>query len=284
MSSSALPILHSEAGFFKYLNEIRLFPSLSHEEEHKLAKRLIDHKDIKAAHQLVTSHLKLVAKVASSFRGYGLPLIELVSEGNIGLMQAVKRFNPDLGFRLSTYAMWWIKASIQEYVLKSWSLVKIGTTAAQKKIFFNLNKIRHKISKLENSDKNQQISQIASELNVSEKEVREMDGRLSSFDISLNLPIADDSGSELISMLPETRPNQEIIYDNKQALNYKKSLFNMAFKQLNEREKHILVERHLKEQPSTLEELSQYYKISRERIRQIEAKIFEKLRNFVKTS
>jgi RNA polymerase sigma-32 factor len=279
MTSLSLPVISHESGFLKYLQEIKKFPSLEPDEEYMLAKRFTEHMDVSAAHKLVTSHLKLVAKIATSFRGYNLPLMELVSEGNIGLMQAVKRFNPDLGFRLSTYAVWWIKAAIQEYILKSWSLVKIGTTAAQKKLFFNLGKIKRKLKNLEAGLTHEQsVSRIATELNVSEKEVSEMNSRMGAMDLSLNSPITDESGSELIELLPETRANQEVVMGNNQEASNKKKMLYLAMAKLNDRERYILSERHLKEEPSTLEDLSQFYNISRERVRQIEARAFEKLR------
>jgi RNA polymerase sigma-32 factor len=279
MNSLNLPILSHESGFFKYLQEIKRFPSLEPDEEYMLAKRFAEHFDVNAAHKLVTSHLKLVAKIATSFRGYNMPMMELVSEGNIGLMQAVKKFNPELGYRLSTYAVWWIKAAIQEYILKSWSLVKIGTTAAQKKLFFNLGKIKRKLKNLDANVTNEHaVSSIANELNVSEKEVNEMNGRMLGMDLSLNQSIDNDMGSELIELLPETRANQEASMASNQESSRKKKMLYLAMEKLNEREKYILSERHLKEDPATLEDLSQHFNISRERVRQIESRVFEKLR------
>ncbi|AIL66056.1 RNA polymerase sigma-32 factor [Rickettsiales bacterium Ac37b] len=279
----SLPVLNGETGFLRYLQEIRKIPSLGEEEEYMLAKRFTEHQDISAAHKLVTSHLKLVAKVAMSFKNYGLPMIELVSEGNIGLMQAVKKFNPELGFRLSTYAVWWIKAAIQEYILKSWSLVKIGTTSAQKKLFFNLNKLKKKIQAIgTKSLDDQEINMISNELQVSTAEVKEMEKRMSGNDISLNALASEyDDSSELIDLLPETRANQEKMLVSKQEYNYQSNLLQNAINTLTDREKHILTERRLKDEPATLEELSQYYNISRERIRQIEVRILEKLRGLI---
>jgi RNA polymerase sigma-32 factor len=276
-------MLSNEAGFARYLQEIRQFPSLEAEEEYMLAKRYHEHEDISAAHKLVTSHLKLVPKIAMAFRGYGLPLVELVSEGNLGLMQAVKKFNPELGYRLATYAMWWIKASIQEYVLKSWSLVKIGTTAAQRKLFFNLRKLKRRLLNVESRDiSDEEVNNIATQLNVSAQDVVEMNSRMAGGDFSLNNPVAIDSEEEAIDLLPETRPNQESSLAEKQEMDRRKALFNNAMLKLNERERFILTERRLKEKPSTLEDLSQLLNISRERVRQIEERIIEKLQLGVK--
>lgn len=282
MSAMSLPVLSSDVGLARYLQEIAKFPCLEADEEYMLAKRLAEHQDIDAAHKMVTSHLRLVAKIAMGFRGYGLPLVELISEGNIGLMQAVKRFNPELGFRLSTYAIWWIKASIQEYILRSWSLVKIGTTAAQKKLFFNLRKVKKTLASVESKSLSKEdIATIASELNVSELDVVEMNGRMSGGDFSLNDPVGFESDDELIDMLPETRDNQELTMSANQEMTRKKSLFRRALAKLNPRERHIISERRLKEEPATLEDLSQIYNISRERVRQIEARAMEKLQQEV---
>jgi RNA polymerase sigma-32 factor len=271
-----------EGSFFKYLQEIKHIAFLDQEQEQSLAKRLIEHKDVSAAHKLVTSHLKLVVKIAYSFRGYKLPMMELVSEGNIGLMHAVKKFDPAFGFRLSTYAVWWIKAAIQEYILKSWSLVKMGTTAAQKKLFFNLNKIQKKLHSLHSSLTNEQTNTvIANELQVSEKEVMEMRSRMRYADLSLNAPISDNNESQLLEMIPENRPNQEVILGNTQEANYKKNMLKSAMGLLNDRERSILVDRHLKEEPETLETLSKLHKISRERVRQIESRALEKITQYV---
>jgi RNA polymerase sigma-32 factor len=288
MSKNNLPILSNDSGFYRYLQEINKIPSLTQEEELSLAKAYLEQSDLEAAQKLVTSHLKLVAKIAISYRNYGLPMPELVSEGNLGLMQAVKKYNPDLGFRLSTYAMWWIKASIQEYVLRSWSLVKIGTTAAQKKLFFSLSKVKRKITNLYSRAVNDQdFAQIAQELGVTQVEVREMNSRLSGGDISLNKPAnnSDDSiGSEMVEFLPETRPNQEILLMNQQDSSNKHVMLTQAMKILNPREFQILSARKLKDSPTTLDELSIKYSISKERVRQIENKAFEKIQHFVLSS
>lgn len=276
--------ISNESGFYSYLQKINKIPSLSQEEEFLLAKSYLDENNLQAAHKLVTSHLKLVAKIASSYRTYGLPLTELVSEGNIGLMQAVKKYKPDLGFRLSTYAMWWIKAAIQEYILKSWSLVKMGTTAAQKKLFFSLSKIKHKITNLYSRAVTvQDFTQIAAELGVTTNEVAEMNARLSGADLSLNNSINNDDSSsgELIELLPETRPSAEALLINKQDFTNKRSLLSKAMKILNDRELRILTERKLQDSPKTLDILSTEYKISKERIRQIENTAFEKIKKFI---
>jgi RNA polymerase sigma-32 factor len=282
MSTIALPVISTDAGLTRYLQEIAKFPCLEADEEYMLAKRLSEHQDIDAAHKMVTSHLRLVAKIAMGFRGYGLPIVELISEGNIGLMQAVKRFNPDLGFRLSTYAIWWIKAAIQEYILRSWSLVKIGTTAAQKKLFFNLRKIKKTLASVESKSLSREdVTTIASELNVSELDVVEMNSRMSGSDFSLNEPVSMENDDELIDMLPETRDNQEVLMSRNQEMSRKRNLFARAMEKLNPRERFILSERRLKEDPATLEDLSQIYNISRERVRQIEARAMEKLQQEV---
>ena len=279
------PVISAESGFYQYLQKINKIPSLTQEEEFSLAKSYLEQNNLDAAHRLVTSHLKLVAKIALKYRNYGLPMNELVSEGNLGLMQAVKKYNPDLGFRLSTYAMWWIKASIQEYVLKSWSLVKIGTTAAQKKLFFSLGRIKHKIAKLYSRAVNSQdFGQIAHELGVTIGEVGEMNARLAGPDLSLNNFVSnsnDNGSSELIEFLPETRPSQEVSLIVREDSVNKRTLLAKAMKVLNERELYILTERKLKDSPKTLDTLSAEYKISKERIRQIESVAFEKIRNFI---
>ncbi|WP_375327052.1 RNA polymerase sigma factor RpoH [Candidatus Tisiphia endosymbiont of Nemotelus uliginosus] len=283
-NNTSLPVISAETGFYQYLQKINKIPSLSPEEEFLLAKSYLDNQDLEAAHRLVTSHLKLVAKIAISYRNYGLPLSELVSEGNLGLMQAVKKYNPDLGFRLSTYAMWWIKAAIQEYVLKSWSLVKIGTTAAQKKLFFSLGKIKQKITKIcSRAVTEQDFTQIANELGVSRNEVSEMNSRLSGPDLSLNNLVnnSENSAGELIEFLPEPRLNQELKLISKQDAIKKQNLLAQAMKLLNTRELHILTERKLKDSPTTLDILSIEYNISKERIRQIENAAFEKIKNFM---
>ena len=285
-TSVSLPVLSSDAGLSQYLREINQFSFLKEDEEQALAKRWQKNEDVEAAHQLVTSHLKLVAKIATGFRGYGLPLMELIAEGNIGLMQAVKRFDPDKGFRLSTYAMWWIKASIQEYILRSWSLVKIGTTSAQKKLFFNLRKIKNRINAIHdhNSLHPEEVSTIASELNVSQTEVLEMNSRMSGGDHSLNEHVgndAEDGTSEWIDYLEESGDNQETLVLESQEHSHKQLLLTNAMATLNERECHIITERRLKEHPATLEDLSQHYGISRERVRQIEVRAIEKMQQAV---
>jgi RNA polymerase sigma-32 factor len=276
-------VVSSEEGFGRYLQEINAIPSLTQEEEFMLAKAFLEQQDIKAAHRLVTSHLKLVAKIALSYRNYGLPVVDLVSEGNLGLMQAVKKYNPDLGFRLSTYAMWWIKASIQEYVLRSWSLVKIGTTAAQKKLFFSLNKIRNKLTNLYSRRIGEQdIPQIAEELGVNVKEVSEMSARLIGGDISLNAPMGNEENSEeLINFLPSSRPSQELMLAERQESSNQRMLLSKAMHILNERELSILRARKLRDDPATLDELSQKFNISKERVRQIENRAFEKVQHYV---
>lgn len=279
-----LPAVSIESGFSKYLNEINNIPSLTKEEEFLLAKAYLEQHDLDAAHKLVKSHLKLVAKIAMQYKNYGLPITELVSEGNLGLMQAVKKYDPELGFRLSTYAMWWIKSSIQEYVLKSWSLVKIGTTSAQKKLFFSLRKIKNKITNANERAVNEEdYKQIAKELGVSVKEVSEMNQRLSGLDISLNrtLDNNDDSSGEMIELIPETKPSQELLLEKSQILNRQKRILAEAMKVLNEREIQILTARKLNDSPSTLDSLSNEYSISKERVRQIENKAFEKVQNYV---
>lgn len=281
----SVPVICAESGFYQYLQKINKVPSLSQEEEFLLAKAYLEQNDLEAAHKLVTSHLKLVAKIAIRYRNYGLPLNELVSEGNLGLMQAVKKYNPDLGFRLSTYALWWIKASIHEYVLRSWSLVKMGTTAAQKKLFFSLGKIKHKITNLySRAVTDQDFVQIAQELGVTKNEVSEMNSRLFGSDLSLNNLVNsghDNSDSELIEFLPETRPSQELRLISQEDSVNKHNLLTEAMKILNDRELHILTERKLKDSPKTLDTLSIEYKISKERIRQIENTAFEKVKNFI---
>lgn len=282
-SKNNLPLASTSSGFYQYLQKINKIPSLSQEEELLLSKAYLEQNDLAAAQKLVTSHLKLVAKIAVGYKNYGLPMTELVSEGNIGLMQAVKKFNPDLGFRLSTYAMWWIKAAIQEYILRSWSLVKIGTTAAQKKLFFSLGKIKNKISKLySRAMTDQDFPQIAKDLGVTTKDVQEMNLRLSGGDLSLNDPVnRDDTSGELIEFIPETRSNQELIAISQQDYSNKQQMLNQAMTVLNKRELEILTERKLKESPTTLDELSIKYKISKERVRQIENKAFEKIQSVI---
>ncbi len=277
-----LPALTSDSGFYRYLQEINKIPSLSQEEEFLLAKNYLEYNDMEAAHRLVTSHLKLVAKIALSYRGYGLPVVDLVSEGNLGLMQAIKKYNPDLGYRLSTYAMWWIKASIQDYILKSWSLVKIGTTAAQKKLFFSLGKIKQKLSNLYSRQLGEHdIPEMAQRLHMDEAEVFNMNRRLSGGDVSLNARVGDDDGIEMIEMLRESRPSQEVLIASKEDSFNKHKLLMEGMKVLNERELFILKSRKLLDDPLTLDELSHKFNISKERVRQIENKAFEKLQSYV---
>ena len=261
-----------------YLSQIKKFPMLEAEEEYMLAKNWKERGNLKAAHKLVTSHLRLVAKIAMGYRGYGLPVNELISEGNIGLMQAVKKFDPDKGFRLATYAMWWIKAGIQEYVLRSWSLVKMGTTAAQKKLFFNLKKIKKQIAPSEEGDlRKEQVNEISKRLGVKSDEVVSMNRRMMGQEKSLNDPIKSDEKGEWQDWVVDENLDQELYISQKQELDEKKSLLKDAIKILNEREREIIQDRKLSEDPKTLDDLSKKYKISRERIRQIETKAFEKL-------
>ena len=268
----------SVGGLSLYLTQIKKFPMLDAEEEHMLAKSWKDRGNLKAAHKLVTSHLRLVAKIAMGYRGYGLPVNELISEGNIGLMQAVKKFDPDRGFRLATYAMWWIKAAIQEYVLKSWSLVKMGTTSAQKKLFFNLKKLKNQIAPNQEGDlRDEHVEEISKRLDVNSHEVINMNRRLMGHEKSLNDPIKAGETDEWQDWLVDDHLDQELIMSQKQEFDDKKELLYEAMKILNDREKEILKARRLTDNPKTLEELSQKYKISRERIRQIETKAFEKL-------
>jgi len=282
-SSSVIPIA-PEGNLSRYLQEIRKFPMLSPEEELSLAKRWRDQGDERAAHKLVTSHLRLVAKIAMGYRGYGLPVGELISEGNVGMMQAVKRFDPERGFRLATYAMWWIRAAIQDYILHSWSLVKMGTTAAQKKLFFNLRRLKGQMAALEDGDlKPEQVEKIARVLAVPEQDVISMNRRLASPDHSLNAPVRADSEGEWQDWLVDEQETQESELADREDLGNRRMLLGEALKTLNERERHILIERRLKDEPTTLEELSQQYNISRERVRQIEVRAFEKLQKSMKT-
>lgn len=280
-----LPVLSSDSGFQRYLHEINQIPSLSQEEEFLLAKSYLERNDIEAAHKLVTSHLKLVAKIALSYRGYGLPVVDLVSEGNLGLMQAIKKYNPDLGFRLSTYAMWWIKAAVQEYILRSWSLVKIGTTSAQKKLFFSLGKIKHRLSNLYSRQIGEgDFPEIAQMLEVSTQDVSDMNRRMSGGDLSLNMSVGEDGNSaEMIDFLPENKPGHDLILANRQENENKHRILANGMKILNDRELFILQSRKLLENPLTLDELSQKFNISKERVRQIENKAFEKLQEYVLT-
>jgi len=274
--------LEPEANLSRYLQEIRKFPMLSPDEEFMLAKRYQETEDAEAAHRLVSSHLRLVAKIAMGYRGYGLPMGEVISEGNVGLMQAVKRFDPDRGFRLATYAMWWIRASIQEYILHSWSLVKMGTTAAQKKLFFNLRKMKGQLQLMEDGDlRHESVTAIATKLGVPEQDVISMNRRLSSPDHSLNAPLRHDGEGEWQDWLVDDSEDQESLLSNRQEMDQRRSLLASALETLNQRERHILTERRLSEEPMTLEDLSREYGISRERVRQIEVRAFEKLQKWM---
>jgi len=278
MITSNLPSTDIEGSLSSYLTQIKKFPILSAEEEYMLAKSWKDRGDLKSAQKLITSHLRLVAKIAMGYRGYGLPVSEMVSEGNIGLMQAVKKFEPEKGFRLATYAMWWIKASMQEYILRSWSLVKIGTTTAQKKLFFNLKKLKNKLSPETTGDLHpKHVDEISKRLNVKKEEVVSMDRRLQGKEKSLNDPINGEDGLEWQDWLVDNNLDQELKLSQDQELNERKNLMNTSMNILNQREKEILIARRLSEDTTTLEDLSKKYKISRERIRQIEMKAFEKL-------
>ena len=277
-----LPVLSSEGNLSIYLQEIKKFPILTAEEEYMLAKRYKEHGDTEAAHKLVTSHLRLVAKIAMGYRGYGLPVTDLISEGNVGIMQAVKKFDPERGFRLATYAMWWIRAQIQEYVLHSWSLVKIGTTAAQKKLFFNLRKLKNQLSSIDSGNLSpENAREIASRLNVKEAEVLDMDNRLFSGDQSLNVQVGEEGDTEWQDMLVDSNDTQDNILANSNELSFRKKIFKQALEVLNDREKEIITLRKLKDKPVKLEELSKKFNISRERVRQIEEKAFEKLQKQV---
>jgi len=286
MAVNALAVMSPEGGLSRYLSEIRKFPMLPKDEEFMLAKRWQEHQDAEAAHKMVTSHLRLVAKIAMGYRGYGLPIGEVISEGNVGLMQAVKKFDPDKGFRLATYAMWWIRASIQEYILRSWSLVKMGTTAAQKKLFFNLRKAKSEIEALQDGDlRPDQVSQIATKLGVLDEEVVSMNRRLAGGDASLNSPMRADSESEWQDWLVDNdTPSQESVVADNQEMNVRMSLLEAAMTELSDRERHILTERRLKDEPTTLEELASEYGVSRERVRQIEVRAFEKLQKSMRAA
>jgi RNA polymerase sigma-32 factor len=286
MAASALAVMSPDGGLSRYLSEIRKFPMLAKDEEFMLAKRWQEHEDPDAAHRLVTSHLRLVAKIAMGYRGYGLPIGEVISEGNVGLMQAVKKFDPDRGFRLATYAMWWIRASIQEYILRSWSLVKMGTTAAQKKLFFNLRKAKSEISALQEGDLHpDQVTTIATKLGVLNEEVISMNRRLSGGDASLNSPMRADSESEWQDWLvDDVTPSQETVVADTQEKSLRMGLLEEAMTELTDRERHILTERRLKDEPTTLEELASQYGVSRERVRQIEVRAFEKLQKSMKAA
>jgi RNA polymerase sigma-32 factor len=280
MSYSNLPIPSSDNGLTRYLQEIRKFPMLEPEEEYMLAKSWAEHGDSESAHKLVTSHLRLAAKIALGYRGYGLPTNEVISEANIGLMKAVKRFEPEKGFKLATYAMWWIRASIQEYVLRSWSLVKMGTTSAQKKLFFNLRKLKGRIGALEDGDlRPENVSRIANELKVSEDEVISMNRRMAGGDSSLNTKISSDGegDAEWQDWLEDEAADHVENFESQEELNLRRSLLLEAMSDLTKREKDIISSRQLSDEPKTLEELSMVFKVSRERVRQIEVKAFEKL-------
>jgi RNA polymerase sigma-32 factor len=283
-SASALPSVSSEGGLSRYLQEIRQFPMLQPDEEFMLAKRWKEHGDREAAHKLVTSHLRLVAKIAMGYRGYGLPISEVVSEGNVGLMQAVKRFEPDKGFRLATYAMWWIKASIQEFILRSWSLVKMGTTASQKKLFFNLRKVKGQIQALEEGDlRPDQVKEIARRLGVPEEDVVSMNRRLSG-DASLNAPVRAESEGEWQDWLIDDTDTQEDMLVESEEKRMRLDLLTEAMDKLTDRERRVFEARRIQEDPATLEDLSQEFGVSRERIRQIEVRAFEKVQKAVKNA
>lgn len=279
----SLPALTPEGSLNAYLQEIRRFPMLEAGEEYMLAKAWVDHGDREAAHKLVTSHLRLVAKIAMGYRGYGLPVADLISEGNVGMMQAVKKFDQEKGFRLATYAMWWIKAAIQEYILRSWSLVKMGTTAAQKKLFFNLKRLKGQIMAHDEGEmRPEHVKTIAQKLAVTEDEVLSMDGRLASHDHSLNAPLKTDTEGEWQDFLVDDTASQETLVADSEELEQRRELLQRAMSNLNEREKQILTQRRLSEPAKTLEDLSQEYGVSRERIRQIEVRAFEKLQKNIR--
>ena len=286
MATSSLALMTPEGGLSRYLSEIRKFPMLARDQEFMLAKRWQEHEDTEAAHQMVTSHLRLVAKIAMGYRGYGLPIGEVISEGNVGLMQAVKKFDPDRGFRLATYAMWWIRASIQEYILRSWSLVKMGTTAAQKKLFFNLRKAKSEIAALQEGDlRPEQVSSIATKLGVLDAEVISMNRRLAGGDASLNSPMRADSESEWQDWLVDDKtPSQETVVADAQETRVRMTLLEAAMTELSDRERHILTERRLRDEPVTLEQLAGEYGVSRERVRQIEVRAFEKLQKSMRAA
>ena len=277
-NKNLLPVITSENDIYPYLKKINQFPMLSDDEEKKLAIDWLKNGNTKSAQKLVTSHLRLVAKIAMGYRGYGLPLFDLISEGNLGLIQAIRKFDPEKGFRLATYAIWWIRASIQEYVLHSWSLVKIGTTAAQKKLFFNLRRLRNQLKKYEEGYlTNEQIKSISDDLGVTEDEVKQMEGRVFHQDFSLNTPLNDESDGEWIDHVEDETTSIQSRVEESDELDKRKKLFNQAVKKLEPRELEILTARRLEEEPKTLEDLSQKYSISRERVRQIENKAIKKL-------
>ena len=285
MAVRNLPSLVSDSNLARYLAEIRQFPMLEQSEEFMLAKRWQEHQDTEAAHKMVTSHLRLVAKIAMGYRGYGLPMSEVISEGNVGLMQAVKRFDPDKGFRLATYAMWWIRAAIQEYILHSWSLVKIGTTAAQKKLFFNLRRVKGQLKALEEGDlKPETVKEIATRLDVPESDVVDMNRRLAAPDHSLNAPVRMDGEGEWQEWLVDEGDSQETMLAESQEFGRRQKLLDRALKLLNPRERRILSERRLKDEPTTLEDLSKEFGISRERVRQIEVRAFDKVQRAIRNA
>jgi len=284
-AGNTIPALTPEGNLRRYLDDIRKFPMLEPEEEFMLAKSWREHGDMDAAHKLVTSHLRLVAKIAMGYRGYGLPVAELISEGNVGMMQAVKRFDPDRGFRLATYAMWWIRASIQEYILHSWSLVKMGTTAAQKKLFFNLRKMKARLQAIDDGDLSpENVAHIATELSVPEQDVVDMNRRLAGSDQSLNAPLKAEGDGEWQDWLVDDSESQEAMVAENQELAKRRTSLNTAMQTLNDRERRILTERRLAEDPKTLEDLSQEYGISRERVRQIEVRAFEKIQKAMRNA
>jgi RNA polymerase sigma-32 factor len=285
MAVRNLPTLVSDSNLARYLAEIRQFPMLEQSQEFMLAKRWQEHQDTEAAHQLVTSHLRLVAKIAMGYRGYGLPMSEVISEGNVGLMQAVKRFDPDKGFRLATYAMWWIRAAIQEYILHSWSLVKIGTTAAQKKLFFNLRRVKGQLKALEEGDlRPETVKEIATRLDVPESDVVDMNRRLAAPDHPLNAPVRMDGEGEWMEWLVDETESQEQMLAESQEFGKRQKLLDRAMKLLNPRERRILSERRLKDEPTTLEDLSKEFGISRERVRQIEVRAFDKVQRAIRNA
>ena len=285
MASVPSVLVSPEGNLQRYLQEIRKFPMLQPEEEYMLAKAWREHEDSDAAQRMVTSHLRLVAKIAMGYRGYGLPLAELISEGNVGMMQAVKRFDPERGFRLATYAMWWIRASIQEYILHSWSLVKMGTTAAQKKLFFNLRRLKGQLREIDEGDMPpESVEKIATTLGVSEEDVVSMNRRLSGGDHSLNAPLRQDGEGEWMDWLEDESDNQEVMVAEADEMDKRRALLTDAMGTLNERERHILTERRLQDEPMTLEDLSKVYGISRERVRQIEVRAFEKLQKSMRNA
>ena len=279
MTSFALPAIPQDGGLRKYLRDIQAFPMLEQQEEVALAKRWREHDDTEAAHKLVTSHLRLVAKIARGYRGYGLPLADLISEGNVGLMRAVKGFDPERGFRLATYAMWWIRAAITEYVLRSWSIVKIGTVAAQKKLFFGLRKIKDRLKIIDAGELSpEQTARIAEAMDVPEEDVTIMNRRFLAGDASLNVPLTGEDATEHLDLLVDDREDQETLLQKSEEGQLHRRMLNRALATLKDRERHIITERRLKEEPSTLESLAKIYSISRERVRQIEVRAFEKLR------